>query len=304
MRLELAKSLELKRDMTAVEADKLFTQGLVTSKHLFECPEPNCHAQVTCANLDRPKRLRKRDPYFKFVSEHTRGCRLEEQTDDEFRRVQHTKDDPEALPFIRDDVVELVLSAPNKRITHDLPSTEDNEGSIKRAKRMGINEDYENQQKRRSRKRLSGLADAFIAKENFFLETAEGRIHLRDFFIRVDDRKDLSEHPDEPRIYFGKAWINKKDDYYLVRFANEMRSGDVTCKPTFFIPARLVERSDYQRTSREALDKIAISNPSKPLYLFIFSELPPVKDNNANYINFKLDDLTYLYYRLWGKDKF
>ncbi|MGM3193144.1 hypothetical protein ACS25B_19845 [Dickeya dadantii subsp. dieffenbachiae] len=304
MRLEQARSLELERDTTAEEADRLFTQGLVTSKHLFECPEPNCHAQVTCANLDRPKRLRKRAPYFKFVSEHILGCKLEEQSDDELRRAQHAKGDPEALPFIRDDVVELVLSVSNKHVTRVLPTTDGKEESIKRSKPTDINESGEDQQKRRSRKRLSGLADAFIAKENFFIETIDGRIHLKDFFIRVDDRKDISEYPDEPRVYFGKAWINRKKDYYLVRFANEMRAGNIRCKPTFFIPSRFVERSDYKRTSRESLDKIAMSNPSKPLYLFILSELPPVKDNNANYINFKLDTLTYLYYRHWGKDKY
>lgn len=66
-----------------------------------------------------------------------------------------------------------------------------------------------------------------------------------------------------------------------------------------FIPARLVDSSEYDRTSRETLDKIALA--TKPLYLFIFSELPPVKNNEGEYINFKLDDLTYLYYLPWGQ---
>ncbi|PHM71797.1 hypothetical protein [Xenorhabdus sp. KJ12.1] len=299
MKLVQARSLELNKDISAEEADKFFIQGLVTSKHLFECPEPNCHAQVTCANLDRPKRLRKRDPYFKFVSEHAPECKLGEQIDDEYRQIKRTKDDPEVLPFIRDDIVELDLSIPNKHTTHDVPANEDDDSVTKRSKLSVSDDESENSQRRHSRKRLSGLVTAFIDKENFFLETAEGRLHLKDFFIRVNDYKDIREYPDEPRIYYGKAWLNRKDDYYLVRFANEMHSGNVKCKPTFFIPARLVDHSDYQRTSREMLDKIAMSTPSKPLYLFIFSELPPVKNNIGNYINFKLDDLTYLYYLPW-----
>ncbi|MDC9594699.1 hypothetical protein [Xenorhabdus sp. IM139775] len=110
----------------------------------------------------------------------------------------------------------------------------------------------------------------------------------------------MSEYPDEPRVYFGKAWLNRKNDYYLVRFDSKMQAGKIKCKPTFFIPARLIDRSDYRRTSREKLDEIAMATPAKPLYLFIFSELPPVKSNIGDYINFKLDDLTYLYYLPWG----
>lgn len=298
MKLEQARSLELGKDITAEEADKLFSTGMLTSKHLFECPEQNCNAQVTCANLDRPKSLRKRDPYFKFVSEHSSGCRIEAETDAYIRHIKTTQDDPEALPFILDDVVDLDLSTPNKRIVHDLPVSDDGEAVAKRVPKTITDDD--NIKRRHSRKRLSGLVEAFIRKENFFINTAEGKLHLRSFFIKVDDSKDLKEYPDEPRIYFGKAWLNRKDDYYLVRFDNEMRADKIRCKPTFFIPPRLVNSSEYQRTSREKLDKIALATPSKPLYLFLFSELPPVKSNTGEYINFKLDDLTYLYYLPWG----
>lgn len=300
MKLEQARSLELHKDITAEEADKFFAEGILTSKHLFECPEQNCRAQVTCANLDRPKRLRKREPYFKFVSEHSTGCRLEAESDENMRHVKATREDADALPYIIDDIVDLDLSAPNRRIVHDLPVPDDENAVEKRLRKPVFNDDENEKNHRHSRKRLSGLVHAFIRKENFFLNTAEGRLSLRNFFIRVDDSKDLSEYLDEPRIFFGKAWLNRNDDYYLVRFNNEMRAGEVRCKPTFFIPSRLVERSDYARTSRKNLDKLA--SESKPLYLFIFSELPPVKSNTGEYINFKLDDLTYLYFLPWGKN--
>ncbi len=299
MKLELARSLELEKDISADEADKLFQQGTITSKHFFECPEENCHAQVTCANLDKPKKLRKRDPYFKFVSEHRPGCPVEGENDDDLRRIKTTRDDPEALPFILDDVVDLDLSAPYSRIVRDL-ITADEQSVIKKTRPAKAEDDEESAKRRHSKKRLSGLVNAFIDKENFFLNTAEGKIHLRDFFIKVGDSKDLKDFPDEPRIYFGKAWLNPKQDYYLVRFNAEMRADEVKSRPTFFIPARLVNNSNYRRTSREKLDEIANATPAKPLYLFIFSELPPVKSNTDDYINFKLDDLTYLYFLPWG----
>lgn len=76
MKLEQASSLDLQREVTAEQADALFSQGIMVSKHRFECPELGCHAQVTCANLDKPRAFRQRDPYFKFVSEHSPGCPL------------------------------------------------------------------------------------------------------------------------------------------------------------------------------------------------------------------------------------
>ncbi|WP_213990074.1 hypothetical protein [Sodalis sp. dw_96] len=301
MKLEQALSLSLNREISAEQADRLYAQGILLSKHLFECPGPNCHAQVTCANLDKPRRLRKREPYFKFVSEHAQGCPLEEQSDEEFRRIQNSKTDPEALPFIREDIVDLDLSAPNKRVTHDILATEKDKDSTKRGKRADKEDDDENSKRRHSRKRLSGLVEAFIAKENLILNTVEGNLHLRDFFIKISDKKNLDEYLDEPRVYFGKAWLYIKKNYYLVRFDNEMRIGKLKCKPSFFIPERLVDHSDYQRTSRETLNKIAMAKPLKPLYLFIFSELPPVKKNDGDYINFKLDNLIHLYFLKWGQ---
>ncbi|MBQ0213079.1 hypothetical protein KAH51_06330 [Proteus vulgaris] len=300
MKIELAKSLELNRDITAEDADKLFSENRITSKHLFECTEPDCHAQVTCANLDKPSRLRKRVPYFKFVSEHSDACKIGISEESEFRKIKKAHEDPEALPFILDDTIELDLSSPYKNKIHDVPVLEEDNSIKKRLKRKDVDEENINKT-RHTRKRLSGLVNAFINKENFFLNTAEGRIHLRDFFIHVNDKKDLSEYIDEPRVYFGKAWIKRIDNYYLVRFNNEMRAGNLKCKPTFFITERLVDSSEYKRTSRQELDKIAFSKPVQPLYLFIFSELPPVKMNSSDFINFKLDDLTYLYYKKWGK---
>ncbi len=300
MKIELAKSLELNRNITAEEADNLFSKKIITSKYLFECTEPDCHAQVTCANLDKPNRLRKRVPHFKFVSEHSDTCKIGINEENEFRRIKKMKEDPEALPFILDDIVELDLSTPYKTKFHDISSSKEEDGINKRLKTKNIDDENSNKT-RHSKKRLSGLVNDFIDKKNFFLNIAEGKIHLRDFFIYINDKKDLSEYVDEPRIYFGKAWVKRIDNYYLVRFDKKMKKGDLICKPTFFISERLVNKSEYKRTSRQELDKIALSTPPKPLYLFIFSELPPVKMNNGDFINFKLNDLTYLYYKTWGK---
>lgn len=92
--------------------------------------------------------------------------------------MKTTQEDPEALPFILDDVVDIDLSPPGKRIVHDLPTLEDEDAIAKRLRKPVVNDDEESLKHRHSRKRLSGLVHSFIRKENFFLNTADGKLPL------------------------------------------------------------------------------------------------------------------------------
>lgn len=297
MKLEEAFSLELRRLVSADDADRAFNKA-ITSKHMFRCPDPKCDAQVTCANLDKPKSFRKRDPYFIFVSEHIQGCPIGENIVRELRRSKTGMKDPEALSYINDDVIELDLSSGRGKILKN--DNEVNEksdpSSSNRNQQKSSDEDID--QKRHSRKRLSGLVEAFLAGEERFVETVDGRIHIKDLFIPVSAKQDISVLPDDPKIYYGKAWLNKIKDFYQVRFNTEMVCGDLKCKPTFFIPASLVnDESNLVRTSRANLDKLTSSKPAKLLNMFIFSSVPPVKSNKGNHINFLLNDMTHIYFK-------
>ncbi len=297
MKLEEAFSLELRRLVSADDADRAFNKA-ITSKHMFKCPDPKCDAQVTCANLDKPKSFRKRDPYFIFVSEHIQGCPIGENIVRELRRSKKGMKDPEALSYLNDDVIELDLSSVRRKILKN--DNEENEksdpSSSNRNQQKSSDEDTD--QKRHSRKRLSGLVEAFLAGEERFVETVDGRIHIKDLFIPISAKQDISILPDEPKIYYGKAWINKIKDFYQVKFNSEMVCGELKCKPTFFIPASLIDdESNLVRTSRVNLDKLSSSKPATPLNMFIFSPIPPVKSNKGKFINFLLRDITYIYFK-------
>lgn len=297
MKLEEAFSLELRRLVSADDADRAFNKA-INSKHMFKCPDPKCDAQVTCANLDKPRSFRKRDPYFIFVSEHIQGCPIGENIVHELRKSKKGMKDPEALSYINDDIIELDLSSGRRKVLKN--DNEENEKpdstSSKSKKQKSFDEDTDH--KRSSRKRLSGLVEAFLAGEERFVETADGRIHLKELFIPISAKNDISFLPDEPKIYYGKAWINKIKDFYQVKFNSEMVCGELKCKPTFFIPASLIDdESNLVRTSRVNLDKLSSSKPAIPLNMFIFSPVPPVKSNKGKFINFLLRDITYIYFK-------
>ncbi|MGC0839332.1 MULTISPECIES: hypothetical protein [Pantoea] len=297
MKLEEAFSLELRRLVSADDADRAFNKA-ITSKHMFKCPDTKCDAQVTCANLDKPKSFRKRDPYFIFVSEHIQGCPIGENIVRELRKSKKGMKDPEALSYINDDVIELDLSSGRRKILKDdnVENEKSDPSSSNRNQKKSSDEDTH--QKRHSRKRLSGLVEAFLAGEERFVETIDGKIHIKDLFIPISAKQDISILPDEPKIYHGKAWLNKIKDYYQVRFNSDMVCGELKCKPTFFIPASLVnDESNLVRTSRANLDKLTSSKPTKLLNMFIFSSVPPVKSNKGNHINFLLNDMTHIYFK-------
>lgn len=297
MKLEEAFSIELSKLVSADDADRAFNKT-ITSKHMFKCPDPKCDAQVTCANLDKPKSFRKRDPYFIFVSEHIEVCPIGANIVHELRNSKKGMKDPEALSYIIDEVIELDLSSGSRKVLKN--DNEQNEKSdstsSKRKQQQSLDEGTDH--KRHSRKRLSGLVEAFLAKEERFVETVDGRIHIKELFVPISIRQDISLLPDEPKIYYGTAWINKIKDFFQVKFQSNISSGELKCKPTFFIPASLIDdESNLVRTSRINLDKLSSSKPATPLDMFIFSIAPPVKSNKGDYINFFLSDMAHIYFR-------
>lgn len=76
MKFEKAFSLDLNRTITAADADYYYQRGAIHSKFSFKCPDLHCNAQVTCANLDRPKEKRILDPYYRVVSDHSNACTI------------------------------------------------------------------------------------------------------------------------------------------------------------------------------------------------------------------------------------
>lgn len=115
MKLEKAYSEDLNKRITAEEADYRYSIGDITSKHAFNCPDDLCMALVTCANLDKPKVKRKRDPYYKIVGEHHTDCLIKKDTELSNQR-QATSDSLYAgQDEYIDDAVRLNLSPPSAK---------------------------------------------------------------------------------------------------------------------------------------------------------------------------------------------
>ncbi|WP_114717658.1 hypothetical protein [Vibrio cholerae] len=289
MKLEKAYSLDLKKDISASDADGRYKR-VISSKFAFKCPGKSCEAQVTCANLDKPKYKRKREPYYKIVGDHCESCEIQKDIEPSKRR-RAIEDDiySDADEYI-DNAVRLDVSPPSvKRPDVQEPADPSQSDDIK-TRRPATPED--GKRKIQPSRRLSSLVSAFLNNEPMTIQVpGEGIMSIQDFFVAVDGQ-DIQVFEDYFRVYYGKAWINKNDKGYSIRFNNQLKFGSLEVRPSFFIPAKMVDESSYRKFQSATLDKLA-NKYLKDIY--ILCETGPTQ--KGEYINFWLDGLEYLEYQ-------
>ncbi|EJL6589376.1 hypothetical protein V5H08_02130 [Vibrio cholerae] len=289
MKLEKAYSLDLKKDISASDADGRYKR-VISSKFAFKCPGKSCEAQVTCANLDKPKYKRKREPYYKIVGDHCESCEIQKDIEPSKRR-RAIEDDiySDADEYI-DNAVRLDVSPPSvKRPDVQEPADPSQSDDIK-TRRPATPED--GKRKIQPSRRLSSLVSAFLNNEPMTIQVpGEGIMSIKDFFVAVDGQ-DIQVFEDYFRVYYGKAWINKNDKGYIIRFNNQLKFGSLEVRPSFFIPAKMVDESSYRKFQSATLDKLA-NKYLKDIY--ILCETGPTQ--KGEYINFWLDGLEYLEYQ-------
>lgn len=289
MKLEKAYSLDLKKNISASDADGRYKR-VISSKFAFKCPGESCEAQITCANLDKPKHRRKREPYYKIVGEHCESCEIQKDIEPSKRR-RSIEDDiySDADEYI-DNAVRLDVSPPSAK----RPDVQEPDGLTQsddvKTRRPATSED--GKRKIQPSRRLSSLVSAFLNNEPMTIQVpGEGTMSVQDFFVAVDGQ-DIQVFEDHFRVYYGKAWINKNEKGYSIRFNNQLKFGSLEVRPSFFIPAKMVDESSYRKFQSATLDKLA-NNYLKDIY--ILCETGPIP--KGEYINFWLDGLEYLEYQ-------
>ena len=73
--IDYAWSIELGEELTAYEAHEKWLIGLLSDKTKFECIDPKCNAQITCANMDKQQYQMKVRTYFKVYGIHSDECK-------------------------------------------------------------------------------------------------------------------------------------------------------------------------------------------------------------------------------------
>ena len=290
MKLDKAFSEDIEINITAQEADKLFVEGDIKSKFNFQCPDENCDAPVTCANLDRPKYKRKRDPYYKVVGKHRPKCDLVKNIDTQRKSTSTSIDIYSNEDEYVDNAIRLNLQPPSTKRSESIDNTQGSDDTNIRARPS--NSPESGKRKIQRSKTLSSLIDAYRADETHIVQLPEiGLIDIKYFFVEINGQ-DLSDLEDEYRIYYGKAWFNKKENGYSIVFDKKLISGDVVKRPSSYMPIDKLEESGFRRFNANILEKIS---DGKPKIVFLLSETGPrLRDG---YINIWCEGPEYLEYR-------
>ena len=293
MKLEKAYAIELKRAISPVEADIKYINGEITSKFNFKCPDDNCNAAVTCANLERPKIKRKVDPYYKVVEDHSSQCLIGKDISGIKRdKTKYTDIYSEEDEYISNAVRFNLRPHSEKRPKDDIKPTDD-EIVLKNKPNLKNTNSTETKRRKQSTKVLSSMVDSFLNNESINVQVPGiGTMSITELFIEINGQN-ISDFVDEFRVYYGKAWINKVSTGYRVAFINTLSHNENETSPSFFIPTNLLSATTYRLFQENKLDELT---DKKPKHIFIVSETGPhAKDK---YINFRLEALEYLEYRI------
>lgn len=297
--ITLAKSLEIGRIITTAEADRERELGHIKSQHKFECIDDNCDAQITCANLLKEKTKRKKEPYYIYVGDHSATCKEKDKIEKIERELQE-RQESKPRRYISDKFAFLNLDKPSTKKTETTtrgastltaPTTKGS-GTTNGQSQFGV---------RPSKKALSSWVKLFNDDADISVIYNDEEIHIRDLFVNMDEVTNIEELEEEPRIYYGTAWVNPQPNGIKFTFSQKVQLDELIQKPSLMLFSNKIQNeAENGRFSEKTLKKLSEmktkNNKPKPITVYIFSQLPPQLSKNGNFINFYAKELTYIYY--------
>lgn len=295
----LAKSLEIGRIITTAEADRERELGHIKSQHKFECIDDNCDAQITCANLLKEVSKRKKEPYFIYVGDHTATCKEKDKIKIIERELQE-RQESKPRRYISDKFAFLNLDKPSTKKTE---TTTRGTSALTDPKSNGSSTTNGQSQfgVRPSKKALSSWVKLFNDDTDISVIYNDEEIHIRDLFVNIDEVTNIEELEEEPRIYYGTAWVNPQPNGIKFTFSQKVQLDELIQKPSLMLFSNKIQNeAENGRFSEKTLKQIAEmktkNNKPKPITVYIFSQLPPQLSKNGKFINFYAKELTYVYY--------
>lgn len=297
----LAKSLEIGRIITTAEADHERELGNIKSKYAFECIDDDCDAQITCANLLKEVSKRKKEPYYIYVGDHSAACKEKDKIEKIERELQE-RQESKPRRYISDKFAFLNLDKPSTQKTETTTRgasaltdpTTNSSGTINGQNQSGV---------RPSKKALSSWVKLFNDKDSdISVIYNDEEIHIRDLFVNMDDVANIEDLEEEPRIYYGKAWVNPRPNGIQFTFCKKVQFDELNQNPSLILYTnKIANEAENGRFSEKTLNQLAEmktkNNRPKPITVYIFSQLPPQLSKHGNFINFYAKELTYVYYK-------
>lgn len=289
-KIEKAYSLELGRNIDAVEAHELWTEGVLIDKKAFKCRDANCGAQITCANMDKKKSEMKRTPYFQCHSPHDRACKFI----NEYEMVQNLSTQG------RGGGKDISYSNNIDYFHFERPK---NHGLIQNnvhSKSGGETERKYRSEKNGVRKVHIGnhySLTPIVAKYLLYGKEADKnyvRIMGRDIsyeklFMPVDSI-DIRKLPQGFHVYYGKGHLMAKGDKYIIIFEKKISdlnqdSQSLTCSILCVIHKEMFEKYEIHNGKAEELLDAVKEKKTQEIYLYGHLNISEKEGRKTIFIN-------------------
>lgn len=235
MSIQKAYSLELKKEVSAFQANALALKNKISDPHAFRCVGSNdCNIPLQCINFDKAYDQRKVAPYFKIpkgttIMNHSKNCIYHKKVirNNEIQKVLngYNLKDTRELNLVLSTSGFMEPKASHNYIT-DNNTAHDSNSSFIRKQPM---KKHMEKEKNTNVKSLKAIIDIYNNSDVYDKETIvnlpNNKISLDQLFINLDIEKTIPSHNFE-RIYFGDAKIEERkstDAYYIIKFTTQHR---------------------------------------------------------------------------------
>lgn len=307
MKIEEAYSLDHEDVIDAEKAYELYWEEIIQDKRNFQCPDPDCDAQITCAGLELSREEMKKIPHFRLYGKHNNECSLNENIQDQHKdRPVSTEEN--LMKYINNEVDIFLLDRPQDHSTTAVTKCSKKDIDHKKNKKR-IKEESSSGLKRIPKystiKPLITKYEKYQREEtlgNHYIHIKGYNVSYKEMFINVSNTKfeSMSKYK---RVYFGEAKIYAPTgrNYYIIRFKDSITKGQKEYYPSIYISEKLINEHYMNRKWRKTLDMLKDSLDSEKLIFFVYSK-PTYKkketENKTNeYIDFSIASLDYIDYR-------
>lgn len=302
--MDIAYSLEFQKVIDAERAYDLFQSDIIEDKRAFECPNEECSSQITCVNIDRPVQEIKKSVHYRNYGLHVENCSYGSK-----KTIKDSNTNLVELNNNKLDNIHILTDRPKDYYTVKNIinlSIEDREDEKKIRKREYLQKNDLKRQKKHYwiaplvTNYLKNIDNGETLKKTFIQMKNDKKISFSDFFVSIQSQNfnTISKYP---KVYFGKAFFNKKtDDSIEIKFAEPFRLDGELKKPALKLDLNSV--SSYKNYSywKKRLDTVI---KSKRPYLFFIYGVPSVNewekdDQLIKFIRFKTKKLDYMDLRI------
>ena len=287
----------------AIKANELWLDGFLTNedKQTFICPGDTCSAQITCANMTKPKIEMVKAPYFLFTKKsktiHSADCNFEQKIEllkksqkDEVKTSQENGGEIIFQTFRPQNIETIKRSTSTNSLntTNDLTSE------------LSLNHNHKNHKITRSNYYLlSSLINKYLIalKENDTDSTKAVIVYpnnkrytykLSTLFKHINNINLDKVLENKTKIFYGKASFSYGGpSYYWINFHETFKNSNK--KVSCFINDEAISNTTNYKIKKELL---LDNNVGKDLYVFAMGKVKETQ--NQIYINLISENLDML----------